>query len=82
MFPSTEGLSSIQRLSLCFLSLTPDINMEKVATGIKNNKELGEGISQKNTNAVTNYEVSAASQTGTLIGKFALRSPVVRVSCG
>lgn len=75
MFPSTEGLISIQRLSLHFLSLTPEIKHgESDYRDLKKNKELGEGISQKNTNAVTaHYEAGCvAPGQGPRLAKFAI----------
>ena len=79
MFPSTEGLISIQHLSLRFLSLTPEIKhgesgYRDLKKNKKQNKELGEGISQKNTNAVTaHYEAGcAAPGQGPRLAKFAI----------
>lgn len=86
MFPSTEGLISIQRLSLCFLSLTPEIKHGESGYRDlkKKNKELGEGISQKNTNAVTaNYEARCtAPRQGPRLAKFAIAGSLQLVRPG
>ena len=75
VFPSTEGLINIQCLSFRFLSLTPGIKQgESGYRDLKKNKELGEGISQKITNAVTaNYEAGCvAPGQGPRLAKFVI----------